>query len=248
MHRIVYGALALVVPFAAADRVAQAQPAQEPGITRQQADEILAELRQIRQLLERQAQADAKPSEAARARINLEGAEMLGSKIAPLTIVEFTDYQCPFCQRFHVTVFGDLKKQYIDTGKVRFYSRDLPLDAIHPNAHRAAEAGRCAADQHQFWALRDAMGAHPNELEMDNLLADAKTLKMDVPQFRTCLESHKYRDAVDGDVLEARRVGADGTPAFVIGKSTPEGVDGELMVGAQPLIEFERRLNALGAK
>jgi protein-disulfide isomerase len=243
--RLVYGAFALALPFAL---TGYAQPAQEPGITRQQANDMLTELRLIRQLLERQAQADAKPPEPAHARINLEGSEVLGSKTAPVTIVEFTDYQCPFCQRFHVTVFGDLKKQYIDTGKVRFYSRDLPLDVIHPNAHRAAEAARCAADQHQSWALRDAMGAHPNELDMDNLVADAKGLKMDVPQFRACVEGHKYKDAVDGDVLEARRIGADGTPAFVIGKSTPEGVDGELMVGAQPLIEFERRLNALGSK
>jgi protein-disulfide isomerase len=226
-----------------------AQPAQEPGITRQQADEILTELRQIRQLLERQAQAQAKaPAEPARAKINLEGAEVLGSKTAPLTIVEFTDYQCPFCQRFHVNVFGDLKREYIDTGKVRFYSRDLPLDLIHPNAHRAAEAARCAAEQHQFWTLRDAMGAHPDQLDLDSLLADAKNLKMDVAQFRSCVESHRYKEAIDGDLLEARRIGADGTPAFVIGKSTPEGVDGELMVGAQPLIEFERRLKVLETK
>jgi predicted DsbA family dithiol-disulfide isomerase len=69
-----------------------------------------------------------------------------------------------------------------------------------------------------------------------------------VPQFRTCVESHKYKEAIDGDLLEAMRIGADGTPAFVIGKSTAEGVDGELMVGAQPLIEFERRLKVLEAK
>ena len=246
MRRMVYGALALALPLALAGQV---QPVPEPGITRQQADEILTELRQIRQLLERQAQAQAKaPAEAAHAKINLEGAEMLGSKTAPLTIVEFTDYQCPFCQRFHVSVFGDLKKEYIDTGKVRFYSRDLPLDSIHPNARRAAEAARCASDQHQFWTFRDAMGAHPDKLDLESLLADAKGLKMDVPQFRTCVESHKYKEAIDGDLLEAMRIGADGTPAFVIGKSTPEGVDGELMVGAQPLIEFERRLKALETK
>jgi protein-disulfide isomerase len=249
MRRSVYGALALALPFALAAQIQPAQSAPEPGITRQQADEILTELRQIRQLLERQGQAEAKgPAEPAHARINLEGAEMLGAKTAPLTIVEFTDYQCPFCQRFHVNVFGDLKKEYIDTGKVRFYSRDLPLDSIHPNAHRAAEAARCAADQHQFWAIRDKMGSHPNQLDLDSLLADAKDLKMDVAQFRSCVESHKYKDAIDGDLLEARRIGADGTPAFVIGKSTPEGVDGELMVGAQPLVEFERRLKALETK
>jgi len=246
MRRMVYGALALALPVALAGQV---QPGQDSGMTRQQGDEILTELRQIRQLLERQAQAQAKaPAGPAHAKINLEGAEMLGSKAAPLTIVEFTDYQCPFCQRFHMTVFGDLRKEYIDTGKVRFYSRDLPLDSIHPNAHRAAEAARCAADQHQFWTLRAEMGEHPDKLDLDSLLADAKGLKMDVPQFRTCVESKKYKDAIDGDLLEAMRIGADGTPAFVIGKSTAEGVDGELMVGAQPLIEFERRLKVLETK
>jgi len=246
MRRMVYGALALALPVALAGQV---QPGQDSGMTRQQGDEILTELRQIRQLLERQAQAQAKaPAGPAHAKINLEGAEMLGSKAAPLTIVEFTDYQCPFCQRFHMTVFGDLRKEYIDTGKVRFYSRDLPLDSIHPNAHRAAEAARCAADQHQFWTLRAEMGEHPDKLDLDSLLADAKGLKMDVPQFRTCVESKKYKDAIDGDLLEAMRIGADGTPAFVIGKSTAEGVDGELMGGAQPLIEFERRLKVLETK
>ena len=116
-----------------------AQTPNEPGITRQQADEILNELRQIRQLLEKQNKAgEAEPAKPSRIKLDLRNSPMLGSKNAPLTIVEFTDYQCPFCQRFHTMVFGDLKKNYIDTGKVRFYSRDLPLDSLHPNATRAA--------------------------------------------------------------------------------------------------------------
>src|SRR6266704_1199611 len=116
--------------------------AQEQGISRQQADEILNELRQIRQLLEKQAKAPQPQGEQiTRAKVNLDGFAMLGSKDAPLTMVEFTDYQCPFCQRFHVTSFPDLKKEYIDTGKVRFFSRDMPLD-FHANAMRAAEAAR----------------------------------------------------------------------------------------------------------
>src|SRR5580658_7678369 len=91
--------------------------AQDQGITRQQADQILNELRQIRQLLERQGKPQG-PPEPTRATLNLEGTQMLGSKDAPVTIVEFTDYQCPFCRQFHTTVFNDLKKNYIDTGKV----------------------------------------------------------------------------------------------------------------------------------
>ncbi len=217
--------------------------AQEPGITRQQADEILNELRQIRQLLEKQnAKAPAQPQEQiTHAKVNLEDSPMLGSKDAPLTIVEFTDYQCPFCQRFHATTFPELKKNYIDTGKVRFYSRDMPLD-FHPNAMRAAQAARCAREQGQFWQLREVMSSSPDKLDLENLVADAANLKMDTNAFRACVSGGKYKDAVQSDVMEAMRIGANGTPSFVIGKSTPEGVDGELMVGALPYPMFDAKL------
>lgn len=223
-------------------------PQPDPGISRQQADDILNELRQIRQLLERQAQGQAQaqaqqaPTKPARAKLNLTGAQMLGSKDAPITIVEFTDYQCPFCQRFHSATYPELKKNFIDNGKVRFYSRDLPLDSLHPNAFRAAQSGRCAADQGQFWKMREVMALNPDKLDMDSLIGYAQDLKLDVPVFRSCIETEKYKSAVQSDVLEAMRVGADGTPAFVIGKSTPDGVDGELLVGAQPLPEFVRAI------
>jgi protein-disulfide isomerase len=172
---------------------------------------------------------------------------MLGSKDAPITVVEFTDYQCPYCQRFHTTVYGDLKKNFIDTGKVRFYSRDLPLDSIHPDAVRAAQAARCAADQGQYWTMRDTMGANPGKLDLESLLADAGALKMNVDLFRTCVQSQKYKEAVQTDVLEAMKIGAEATPTFVVGRSTPQGVDGELLVGAQPLTEFVKAFNKLDA-
>jgi protein-disulfide isomerase len=234
--------LALLLPLGAQDA------GKDQGITRQQADQILNELRQIRQLLEKQ-QAPAprdREEQAIKAKLNLEGFAMLGAKEAPLTIVEFTDYQCPFCQRFHATSFPDLKKNYIDTGKARFYSRDLPLD-FHPNAMRAAQAARCANEQGQFWKLRDVMGANPNKLDMDSLLADAADLKMDVNAFRACVESEKYKNAVQTDVMEALKIGASGTPTFVVGKSTADGVDGELMVGAQPYFMFDQKLKELGS-
>src|ERR1035438_901638 len=129
--------------FAALPLLAQV-PNDQGGLTHQQGEQILQELRQIRQLLERQQAKPAAPQEEAptKARItDLSGVSMLGSKTAPLTIVEYTDYQCPFCQRFHVTSFNELKKAYIDTGKVRFFSKDMPLD-FHPNARRPPTAAR----------------------------------------------------------------------------------------------------------
>jgi protein-disulfide isomerase len=231
--------LALLLPLGA-----QTNP-QSEGITHQQADDILNELKQIRQLLEKQAKAQAAPQEqVTKAKLNLAGFAMLGNKDAPLTVVEFTDYQCPFCQRFHVATFGELKKNYIDTGKVRFFSRDLPLD-FHANAMRAALAARCANEQGQFWKLRDMMGANPDKLDMNGILAFANDLKMDTSALKTCIESAKYKQAVQTDVLEAQKIGANGTPSFVVGKSTADGVDGELMVGAMPFAMFDEKLKSL---
>jgi protein-disulfide isomerase len=229
---------AMALPLAA-----QISVPKDEGITRQQADEIIDELKQIRQLLEQQqAKSDAAPEETPkRAKLSLQGAPMIGDKNAPLTMVEFTDYECPFCNQFYSATFPELKKNYIDTGKMRFYSRDLPLD-FHPDSMRAAQAGRCAAEQGQFWKMRDLMAASPDKLDMDSLVADAGNLKLDVKAFRACVESEKTKDAVQADVLDAVKIGADGTPTFVVGKSTADGVDGTMIVGALPYETFDRAL------
>src|SRR5664279_2445276 len=242
--------LAYATLFAALPLAAQVANDQGP-LTRQQGEQILQELRQIRQLLERQQAKPAAPQEEApiKARLtDLSGVSMLGSKNAPLTIVEFTDYQCPFCQRFHVTSFTELKKAYIDTGKVRFYSKDMPLD-FHPNAMRAAMAARCAGEQGKFWELRDTMGANPDALDIDHILGFAANLKLDTAALRMCIESGKYKERVQTDVLEAMKIGANGTPTFIVGKSVGNGVDGELVVGAMPFQMFDAKLKELkGAK
>jgi protein-disulfide isomerase len=226
----------LVLPLGAFDK----------GITKQQADDILNELRQIRQLLEKQAAAGPQQpgDQVIKAQISTQGAYAMGSKDAPLTIVEFTDFQCPYCQRFHVNTFAELKRDYIDTGKVRFVSRDLPLD-FHPNAMQAAEAGRCAGEQGQFWAMRDRMNANPDKLDMGSLVSWAQDLKMNVNGFRACVEGQKYKNAIQSDIQMAQKIGANGTPSFVVGKSTPDGVDGELVVGAMPYQLFDEKLKSM---
>src|SRR5450755_3058282 len=246
--------LVYVTMFAALPLAAQVGAGVGPGVandqvplTRQQGDLILQELRQIRLLLERQQAKPAAPQEEAptKARItDLSGVSMLGSKTAPLTIVEYTDYQCPFCQRFHITAFAELKKAYIDTGKVRFYSKDMPLD-FHPNAMRAAMAARCAGDQGKFWELRDTMGANPNSLDIEHIIGFAADLKLDTGALRTCVQSGKYKEPVQSDVLEGMKIGANGTPTFIVGKSVGNGVDGELVVGAMPFQMFDAKLKEL---
>src|SRR5215469_3509403 len=174
----------------------------EEGITKQRADEILNELRQIRQLLEKQGAAAPQQGgeQITKAKISTEGAYSIGSQNAPLTMVEFTDFQCPFCERFHTSTFADLKRDYIDTGKLRFVSRDLPLD-FHPNAMQAAEAARCAGEQGQFWAMRDRMNSNPEKLDINNLVSWAQELKLNVAGFRSCVESQKYKSSIQTDIL-----------------------------------------------
>jgi protein-disulfide isomerase len=226
--------LTLLLPLGAADK----------GITKKQADEILDELRQIRQLLERQQAGNGQPEQPTRAKVGTAGAFAIGSKDAPITMVEFTDFQCPFCQRFHQSTFSDLKKNYIDTGKVRFVSRDLPLD-FHPNAMQAAEAGRCAGEQGQFWPMRDWMGSNPDQLDLAHLLTRAIELKLNAVQFHACVTDSKYKDAIQADILEATKVGASGTPSFVIGKTAPDTIDGELIIGAVPFAVFDEKFKEL---
>jgi protein-disulfide isomerase len=220
----------------------------QDGITRAQADAILQELRQIRALLERQNAQAAPPAPAPpqpqKASLKLDRREYMGSKDAPVTMVEFTDYQCPFCQRFHMNTFPEIKKNFIDTGKVKFYSVDMPLN-FHPNAAKAAEAARCAGEQMRFWAMHDLLGANAAKLDLDSMTGFAKQIGLNTDAFRKCVESGKHAAAVQADLQEVSRVGATGTPTFLVGASTAEGVTGELIEGALPYPMFEQKLNSL---
>jgi protein-disulfide isomerase len=230
-------ALSLALPACASDK----SKSEEPGITRQQAEDILNELREIRKLLEKGSGPGTFIGSDGKVYMKLDGSPALGSKAAPLTIVEFTDYQCGFCQRFHKVTFPEIRKKYIDTGKVRFVSRDLPL-AFHSNASRAAEAARCAGDQNQFWEMRDQLVKNAEKLAAADIEGYARDLKLDMSAFKSCVDSGKYAPAVKSDVAMASSLRIEGTPSFVIGKTTPEGVEGTVVVGALPLAAFDTQL------
>jgi protein-disulfide isomerase len=204
---------------------------------------ILEELRQIHQIFAEAGQ-QPEPSQArpAHAKIDVSKDPVLGSDDAPVTIVEFTDFQCPFCNKFHTDTLPKLK-EYIDSGWLRFVSRDLPLP-MHDNAQGAAEAARCAGDQKQFWAMRDWMSANPSTLKPEDLILEAGRLGLDVVPFRDCLSTNKYKKAVQDEVAKASELGLTGTPAFIVGKTAPT-VEGDVIMGAQPIAAFERAIQAL---
>jgi protein-disulfide isomerase len=218
------------------------------GMTRDQADAILNELRQIHQLLQNQQAAAAQPKPAAVAaaaepeKVKMsvgQGWYALGREDAPVTMVEFTDYQCPFCRRFESESFAQLKKDYIDTGKVRFVSRDLPLE-FHPNAPGAANAARCAGEQNKFWELHDAiMQDTATDLSPDAILKYAQKVNLDIPSFKTCIDEKKFVAAIQKDTADAGTLGISGTPSFVIGKTAKDQIDGVRIVGAVPYSVFD---------
>ncbi len=217
----------------------------EDAITRSQADSILIELRQIRQLLERQQSPRAAvPAPDRTVTLASVAAYEIGRKDAPLTMVEFADYECPFCRQFHTTTFEQIKKDWIDTGKLRFVSRDLPLD-FHPHSFKATVAARCAGEQGKYWELRHVLTINATQLELPSLVTYASDLGLDTTRFVACLGAEKYAPEIRKDMADAGAAGISGTPTFVLGRSTKAGMTGVVVVGALPYPEFDTRLRSL---
>jgi len=219
----------------------------DESITRQQADTIIDELRQIRKLLERLPSAPtaaAAPAPDQHVKVGVGTLPALGRSDAPLTVVEFTDYQCTFCQKLHLSAFSDMKRNYVDTGKVRFVSRDLPLP-MHPYAMGAAHAARCAGEQGKFWEMRDKLIVNANSLGPDRFSALADELKLDRPRFQKCLADEKYKAQIEKDMADADAAGVNGTPTFVIGRLKGDEVEGVRVVGALPYSTFDARLKEM---
>jgi len=228
-------------------------PAQAEGLSKEQGDSILQELRTIRVLLQQQqirAQQRQMPQPARkpvlRSKVSTKGSPYLGKKNAPLTLVEFTDYQCPYCKRFYDNTFAQLKKTYIDTGKVRFVSRNLPLP-FHPFAEGAALAAACAGDQgkRKYWKMRNTLFSHSPALQTGQIQGYAKAMGLNMKRFNKCVKGKKHLKKIQQDMADARAIGITGTPSFLLAKGSGDVVEGEKLVGAQPFSVFDARIKAL---
>jgi len=163
--------------------------------------------------------------------VNSSGHPALGAKDAPVTIVEFTDFQCPFCKRTEDTL-KQLRAKYGD--KIRLVHMDFPLP-FHSHALDAAKAARCANDQGKFWQYRDALFADQSKLAPADLKVTAKKLGLNTGQFDACFDKAKYDSQIKSDQAAGEKVGVDGTPAFFI--------DGRPLTGAQPIPKFEELID-----
>ena len=245
LRRVVVVALAVVLVAALGGAVS----AQSPQQTNQA---VLDELRQIRQLLERLAGAPSRaavPEANRRVELSTVGGHMIGKPDAPLTMVEFTDLQCPFCRHFYMTTFEHVKTAYIDTHKLRYFSRDVPLEAIHPLAMSAARAARCAGAQGRFWEMRHAILMNNAALTLDTFISQAEALQLDPSRFSGCFsDASAFQKEIRQDLSDAERAGVTGTPSFVLGRTSGDTLDGVLMIGAQPFEAFDAQLKALLAE
>jgi len=154
-----------------------------------------------------------------------------GNSNAPVTIIEFSDFQCPFCGRFFQQTLPQVESDYINTGKVKFVYRDFPLDSIHSQAVSAAQAAECANEQGKFWQYHDKIFQNQGSLSTDSYKAWATELGLNTAQFNSCLDSNKYASEVQKDFQDGVNVGVSGTPTFFIG-SDSKGY--QKIVGAQP--------------
>ena len=224
----------------------------EPEITKEDFNALMQEIeKQGTTSPSQPAQQLAKPSQPSApsiVKISLDDDPFKGNKDAPVTIVEFADFQCPFCSRFFQQTLSQLEQNYIATGKVKFVYRDLPLDSLHPNARPASIAAECADEQGKFWQYHDILfenQAQWNKLDSkdldDTLVKYAQDLGLDVSSFKVCLNSPEIADEVNKDYLEATRYGVSGTPTFFIGNEK----DGfTKLVGAQPFAAFESQIES----
>lgn len=181
------------------------------------------------------------------AKTSIDDDPFLGDKNkAKIAIVEFSDYECPFCKKFHDQTFDDIVKEYVDTGKAIIVFRDFPLDFHNPAATTSANVAQCvkdiANDKKYFEMMKliyQNTALNGKGMAKEKYIELAAQIGVDANQFKTCLESNKFGDEIKKDVADGSQAGINGTPGFIIGKLNSNGeVDGELVSGAQPISVF----------
>jgi protein-disulfide isomerase len=159
-----------------------------------------------------------------------------GDPNAPVTIVEYSDFECPFCGKFVQQTFPSIEQQYINTGKVKFIYKHFPLRNIHFSAQTAAEAAECANEQGKFWEYHDLLFENSPSFRENNLVDYATQVEMNSDQFKECLSSGKYKSVIEQDLRDGSAAGVRGAPGFT--------VNGQLISGAQPFSVFQQLIDS----
>ena len=220
-------------------------------VTNEDLKEIISEIEIKTAPAPQPAQIPTQPTASQVFRVSLDDDPVKGNPNAPVTMVEFSDFQCPFCLRFFQQTLPLIEENYIDTGKIKFVYRDFPLDSIHPNARPAHIAAECADEQGKFWEYHDVLfekQSEWNRLSSADLSSQlnqyATSMGLESASFDSCLTSQSMADEVNADFLQAAQYGATGTPTFFIGNEKNGFIK---LVGAQPYAVFQGMIdNQLG--
>ena len=212
-------------------------------VSQEDLEEMMAKL-ELKMLQNRLPSEQAKPP----VKISADDDPIIGNPDAPITIIEFSDFQCPFCARFHVQTLPSIYEEYIDQGKVKLVFRDFPIQSIHPNALAASVAAECANDQGKFKEMHDRLFDEQNEwnkLETSSALSlfsnYATEMQIKQDTFSSCITSGKYLDEIRKDLEDGRNYGVSGTPGFFIGNDEIGYVE---LKGAQPFDSFKKVIDA----
>jgi protein-disulfide isomerase len=165
------------------------------------------------------------------------GAPAKGSRGATVAVIEFSDYQCPFCSRYATQTWPQVNKDYVESGKVQYFFVNYPIEQIHPHAFKAHEAASCAAEQGKYWEMHDRLFGNQSLLAPAELTKHAAAIGLDMAKFQPCLDSGRTADLIRKDLARSQKIGVTGTPAFLIGTIEPNGttVKGlKMIAGAQP--------------
>ena len=205
----------------------------------QQLGQLLAALNQAR---------DPQPQQAP---INIANAPTRGRADAKVTMIEFSDFQCPFCGRHVRETMPQIDRDYIQTGKVRYVFRDFPIDSLHPQAPKAHEAVNCAGDQGKYWEMWERLFANPRQLSPAELVEHGRAVGADPIRLKQCLDTGRHAAAVSASVQEAVGLGATGTPIIFFGLTEPGSNTVKavrVLRGAYPYDRFKQTIDALLAQ
>jgi len=209
------------------------------------------ELQEVKKIMLLLAGGKPSPELARPETINIANSPSVGEQGARLVVVEFSDYQCPYCSRFFRDTMPLIEQEYINTGKVKYVFRNLPLESIHPFAVKAAEAADCAGEQGKFWQMHRRLFSNQEALSPADLQQHAQSIGLDLTRFNQCLSSGSHAPEIRRGAEEAFTAGIQGTPAFVIGlrnekdPSDPNIKVMSIISGAQPYSVFKTTINNL---
>ena len=256
MKTLTTAVLAWVALFLIAPAISLGQSSEELKALRRELEEIRKgqsaiqkELETIKSLL--QPRRPPPPVQPVNLVFSIDSGPFKGNKNARVTLIEFTDYQCPFCARHLFQTAPQIDKDYIQTGKVKYVLKDFPIASIHPQAFKGHEAAHCAGEQGKYWEMHGRLFGNQKAMAPKDLSQHAEAIKLDTPRFQQCLDNGQYAAKIRKSLEEGTKAGVQGTPTFFLG--LPEANDAQVKAvrvirGAQPFASFKTAIDGLLAE